>query len=432
MTRSLTAYILIAIATVICFAVFKDMRSADLLASWVAGHFYQIGALDQVYPSDTNIYSMQPPDAWIGYLTEQGYKGQVFPFIYPPLWAHVFGWLTTVTSFQTVSYWARIINPMLLGMMLLLAQRVSGSTMSMPRYVVTGIIILAFTSIGGLAVYQNQPQILVSFLIVLAIERSRNNSPIVAGTAMALAASIKLYPVLLAIFWLANGNRKAFASFVAAGLVLGGTSVLLAGWPLHEMFLHEVSVINSTVMLTKVSLTLDGILGQLFFGDYMQHITVNTVPPSPDSAAGWYVLEKSPLWKLLSAIGIALSIFVISRTFRKHPAGTAPHDLAWPLAIILIALFNPISWSFHYLPAIAFAPALLDYYGTRVGVALLTLAFLPLSMPLLVFNLFNYPDFGWIKGPSQIAGTTGIIGLAILFALAMRRKPRKSFMPDPI
>ncbi len=432
MPRTFTAYALIVIMAAFSFLVFKDASAADLLASWVAGHFYQTGALDQIYPSDTNIYSMQPPDAWISYLTEQGYKGQIFPFIYPPLWAHVFGWLTTVTSFQTISLWGRVINPVLLGITLLLAQRVSGSTMSTTRYVVTGIIILAFTSIGSLAVYQNQPQIFVSFLIVLAIERSRNNSPIAAGIALALAASIKLYPALFAIFWLASGDRKAFASFLVAGLVLGGVSVLLAGWPLHESFLHEVSLINSTVMLTKVSLTLDGVFGQLFLGDYMQHITVSTIPPSPDGAPGWYVLEKSTPWKLASAVGIALSIFVIFRIIRKHPAGTAPHDLAWPLAIILIALFNPISWSFHYLPAVVFAPALLDYYGTRVGVALLTLVFLPLSMPLLVFNIFNYPDFGWIKGPSQIAATAGIIGLAILFALAMRRKPRKSHMPDPI
>jgi hypothetical protein len=90
MQRSSTAYAIIILTSALSFILFKDARAADLLASWVAGHFYQIGALDQIYPSDTTVYSMHPPDAWLPYLSEQGYNGQVFPFIYPPLWAHFF------------------------------------------------------------------------------------------------------------------------------------------------------------------------------------------------------------------------------------------------------------------------------------------------------------------------------------------------------
>jgi hypothetical protein len=296
--------------------------------------------------------------------------------------------------------------------------------MSTTRYVSIGIPILAFTSVGGLAVYQNQPQILVSFLILLAIERNRNYSPVIAGVALALAASIKLYPALFAIFWLATGKRKAFVSFLVAGAFLGGASVYLAGWPLHQLFLHEVSLINGTVMLTNVSITLDGFIGQLFFSDHIVFVPADAIQISGTNSGGWYVLEKSTLWKLASASGMILSIYVISRILKKHPAGTPPHDLAWPLAIILISLLNPISWSFHYLPAVAFAPALLDYYRNGVGAGLLALLFTPLFMPLLIFKFITFPDFGWIKSPGQVAATLGIIGFAVAFAFAMRRKSR--------
>ncbi len=173
------------------------------------------------------------------YLQEQGYDGSVFPFIYPPLWAHVFGWLTTVTTYSTLSNIARAINPLLMGGMVILAWRSVGSTMSVALYTFIGLAILVSTYVGFIPIYQNQPQILVSFLIVLAIERSRHNAPFAAGMAMALAASIKLYPALFALFWLANGNRKAFGSFIISGLVLAGTSVWLAGWPLHRIFLQR-------------------------------------------------------------------------------------------------------------------------------------------------------------------------------------------------
>ncbi|WP_457647289.1 glycosyltransferase family 87 protein, partial [Profundibacter sp.] len=235
-----TAVLLVLFVSTMLFAVFYNVRSPDLLASWMGGHFYQIGIMDQIYPSDRQIYSMLPPDAWMPYLKDQGYDGSVFPFIYPPLWAHIFGWLTTVTTYDTLSNLARAINPVLMGSMVILAWRSMGNTMSVVVYTFIGLLILVSTTIGFVPIYQNQSQILVSFLIVLAIERSRYNAPVIAGVALAIAASIKLYPALFALFWLASGNRKAFGSFIVAGLVLAGASVLLAGWPLHQTFLHEV------------------------------------------------------------------------------------------------------------------------------------------------------------------------------------------------
>ena len=45
--------------------------------------------------------------------------------------------------------------------------------------------------------FQNQPQILVSFLTVLALERAMRGHERTAGLALAVAAAIKVYPVLL-------------------------------------------------------------------------------------------------------------------------------------------------------------------------------------------------------------------------------------------
>jgi len=267
-----TAYLLVVIVSAMSFAVFYNLRSPDLLASWLGGHFYQIGAWDQIYPADTITYSMLPPDGWLPHLQEKGYVGSVFPFIYPPLWAHVFGWLTNITTFETFSNVARAINPALMGAMVILAWRSIASAQSVALYTFIGLFILVSTFVGLIPIYQNQPQILVSFLIVLAIERSRYNAPVTAGVALAIAASIKLYPALFALFWLASGNHKAFFSFLACGLALAGVSVGLAGWPLHQTFLQEISVINNTALVTSMNVSIDGVIAQVLFPENLEFI----------------------------------------------------------------------------------------------------------------------------------------------------------------
>jgi len=104
------------------------------------------------------------------------------------------------------------------------------------------------------------------------VERHRAGAPLTAGAVIALAASIKLYPALLALPFLASGNRRAFGSFVVIGASLGGLSIALAGWPLHSLFLAEVGRISGTVMSTIHTYSFDAIIGQMFFADQMQMI----------------------------------------------------------------------------------------------------------------------------------------------------------------
>lgn len=129
------------------------------------------------------------------------------PVCISPIWAFVSGWLTTITTIETVVNWANTINPLLIVCMVILAWRASGSTMSAHSYTLLGLLVLVLTQIGIVLILQNQPQIFVSLLIVLALERHRSGAPLTAGAVLALAAAIKLYPALLALlFWPAETN----------------------------------------------------------------------------------------------------------------------------------------------------------------------------------------------------------------------------------
>ena len=419
---SIIAVIIASIATFIIL-INDTSGSSDILASWMAGHYYLLGMLDQIYPHDTDIFTMRPPPEWIPYHHSQGRSSDVFPFIYPPIWAHVFGWLTTVTQFETVVKWARILNPLLIGSMVILAWRASGSTIPALRFTLLGLLILAFTLIGVVPIVQNQPQIFVSFLIVLGLERHRSGAPLTAGAAIALAASIKLYPVLLALLFLASGNKRAFGSFVIIGAALGGLSIALAGWPLHSLFLAEVSRISSTIIVTIHTYSLDAIIGQMFFIDQMQMILdPNFIAGAADNnlIIGWQVMAKPALWRGISAAVILATLVFFAYKLHRNKGPNSDNSLLWPIVIICIALINPISWGYHYLPAVAFAPVLIDRFGSFRGAVLLLLIFAPVSVVALTSI---YPHIGFIAQPASFFGTLSMIGLALSFAAAHRKKP---------
>ena len=371
MTRALAPFALIAAFAVLSAVLTRDAPMSDLLATWLAGHFYGQGEVGQIYPADTRLYTMQPPSDWTPLMRERGYLFDIFPFIYPPLWAWVAAGIAAVLSPEGLFTIARVLNPLLIGATVWLAARATRGTLPPALFVGLGLIFIGFTNIGQVALIYGQPQILVSFLTVLAIERARNGAPVWGGAVMALAASIKLYPALYALVWLLAGRWRIVAAFGVVGLAMGVLSIAVAGWPLHAAFLHQVRVIGDTVLLTKLNFSLDPVIGQLFLADRFTF-----APQAPGEDGGWFLARKGPLWSAISGLGVILSILLSGWLLRR-----SDDPLVWPLVMILGSLFTPLSWVYHYLAPVAFAPALLDRLGTRAGGLLLVLAFVPLLMP---------------------------------------------------
>ncbi len=427
MSRSVSiALLIILLVAAMLVLLVPQFPSQDLRASWLAGVFFEQGRYDQIYPADTDAYTMLPPSQWAPYMAARGHEGNIFPFIYPPLWAAAFGWLGTRADFQTIAAAAGFINTALLGGMLLLAWKAAGSRMSPVLFVAIGLPVLILTTIGGVGLLQNQPQILVSFLMVLALERTRAGAGITAGAALALAAAIKVYPAAFALLWLAGGHRRAFISFLLAGGALALASVAVAGWPLHEEFLRQLALIRKTIVITRFSYSLDPMIGQLFFSDEMRRIPGLGNPPGAHSPKGWFIIAKPLPWNLASTALMVLAIATAFLLIRRR----AVRDvwLLWPLAFTLFAWVSPISWGYHYLPAVAFAPVLAERFGALRGGMLLALLFVPELIPLIRLCKPVPP----LTYPAQIAGTLAMAGYALSLYLAARRgKPAPAPGPAP-
>ncbi|RYG90715.1 DUF2029 domain-containing protein [Loktanella sp. IMCC34160] len=392
------------------FAVFGFGHSPDLMATWLAGYFHQIGATDQVYAGYDGLYTMLPPSDWWPYLQSQGRDQSVFPYVYPPIWAVVTGWLTPLVGLDAFQVVASLVNPVLMAGMIALAGRATGAQgWALVRFVVLGLGIMMVTLPGSVALEQNQPQILVSFLIVAAIERDRAGAVRTAGAALALAAAIKLYPALLVVLWLAARRWGSVASFAIVGASLGTLSILLAGWPLHEVFLSDVSAIRNTALVTSFTYGIDPVIAQIAHADQLQFVPGLDNLPDAANQLGWSVMAKGAVWSGLSTVAlVALAAFAALR------ARGGADLLFWPFVLVALALISPLSWGYHYLPALAFLPDLLNRYGPRRGGLIVLAVVAPVTLPVL--GLLPLPASGLLL--PQIVGTVAMAGLGLAFLLA--------------
>ena len=409
--RSMALLVLIAVLFYVLVTLTTGApASNDLRAVWLAGQFFDSG---DVYAVSDGVFSMTPPDAWIAHLQSEGVSAPVYPFVYPPLWAWAASVLTTLTTFDEFARIMGVLNPCLIILSALLAMRIAQPQMSRPVFFIIALGIALTNLVFLLPLSENQPHILVAFLTLLAVERARFGSPVAAGLALALAASLKLYPAIFALFWLASGDRRSTLYFALFGSTLGLASIAAAGWSMHTEFLAEVSAISNTLLLLRPNLSLEALTA-------MVTLPIETLTMADTSATGgstnWRFGEKSEVWRLWSVavqfLALALLSILAWRTKLANP-------LFWPLAFLVIAWLSPIAWMYYFIPAFLFLPALFDRMGLTPALVLTVLITAPTS--LVFFNTGLSDSFGAVQ---HVALNGGAILLAIVTFLYLTLQPR--------
>lgn len=360
--------------------IFAETSAPDLMASFVAGRLVAEGQAHLIYPSDGIPFLMLPPLEWRDWLIARGYEGDIFPFIYPPLWAYVMSVLSGPEPEGLVTL-ARLLNPLMLWGSLVLAIRVSVPEKHRAPWLL-GMALLFLTSLPVLASLSgSQPQILVGFLTVLAIERGISARPLLAGLALALAASIKLYPALYALIWMAQGKWREVMSFATFGLGLATLSVLTMGFELNLQFLHLMSEIAATSLVSSYTASLDGALTFAFWYNDLTPVSSLAATTAPAPTSSWGVMVKPAALRLAEAFAMLTALALLVRQARRMPGDV----LVWPLTLTLISLLGPLTWIYHYIAALAFFPALASRLAAPRAVLVGLLVFAPLSILSTMF-----------------------------------------------
>ena len=297
--------------------------------------------------------------------------------------------------------------------MVWLAWRASGSRLAVSGYVAIILIVFAFTLLGTVALTQNQPQILVSFLLVLTIERARAGADFTAGAVLALSASLKLYPALFFLLLLLQGRWRACLGFLAIGAALALASLMLAGWPLHRAFLAVSAAMSRTIMLTPFSFGLDQLVAQVVAPDtFTRHFPAFASTPDLLSAS-WFTQKKSVIWQAFAYAALLLLLVIAGRSLRR--AATPQKEAAlWAFVLATSALLLPVGWVYYFIPAVAFLPILVDRFGLRAAVLVMATILAPVSLPgLMLLATF---ENAWFLIP--VFGCLSMAALALAFGVA--------------
>lgn len=404
-------FTILAVFAYMARALFFGGSSADLVAVWLSGLEFGQGHFDRIYPQSGGLFTMQPPDGWLALARAVGHEGPVYPYIYPPLWAAVLSPLTATVEFAAVKSAASVLNFALIVGTVVAAYRASHYRAPMWTYFAISLPLFSLTTPGLLAMHENQPQILVSFLLVLTVERMRHKSFALAGLALALAASLKIFPALFVIIWIINAQWRALAAFALFGAVLAAASVLVAGWPLHELFLNQLLSISRTVLTTGYSYNLNAVIAHYFFNSELLFVSAVGHPLASEAISiGWEILPKSALWRGLSTVALLAAIIWAGARIRRDP-GIEP--TVWIFAFGAMALLGPISWPYYYIPLLAFLPVIIDRLGAAKGLIILTITLLPstITLPRILFQVSD------LALSPIVLSTAGFTILTIVFAL---------------
>lgn len=188
---------------------------------------------------------------------------------------------------------------------------------------------------------------MVSFLIVVAFSRAHGRRLRSAGALLALAASIKVYPLFFIVIFIGRRQWGALGAFMVVGAGLALTSIILEGWPLRAEYIHLLSVVSRSVILTTFSFSFDAIVAMVHLGDVL--IEIEQSNPASE-AAGWSVVAKTATWVATSGIAqIGALIGIVILAARK-----LDNALVMPFAAAVFALLSPLSWAYTYITTLSF------------------------------------------------------------------------------
>ena len=317
------------------------------------------------------------------------------------------------------------VNVALLALSLLFIYRTVAPRRPWSWLALTGAAILAFEPILR-TLRLGQVDIAILFLLAVAVwALSRRNNGF-AGIAVGLAASFKLAPVLLGLYFLWRGNWRALGGLVAATGVMGVISLWFAGSGTWDYYLTK----RFPDLLAGT-----GLWNNLSVPGLINRFTVGT-----ELAGGyWGTLPAIPLASALGYVWIATVLLICARILGRRP--NAPVMLEFGFATAAVLVVAGVAWP-HYaawlLPVLAYMLTIDSWTGPRrrqvmigglvgIGAGLLSIPYAQFDG--MLGGLYDLSVINMSLGNLGLLLITAGLALAILQARSTRRDAKPGAAP---
>jgi hypothetical protein len=383
----------------------------QLLASGQASHLYSHSAVDFATVDDPVWHTLA---ANANFLPPVGY---VHPYVQTPLWAFALQPACTRISFQAFNRIFIVLVMLATTGMLLLVLHFWTPILFRP--IPVALICALFYRAEPLryALALTQAHVIFLLFTLLAILLAQRNRPIAAGTLLAIAASIKMTPAFLILYWLARRQFKPALSFVISFAAICIFTILATGPSVTLAYLHELSEISNVLLVSYNN--------QSLAATWMTH----TVPTNELLAFRIYPLPA--VIKITSLLAIVTASLAGGWLDRKNALRYLPPYGAI-FAMVAATVLTPIAWTHYFILLVIPCMFLAAAARRDRDIPVRRNLWIFLALPLIAFNIYPLGTevFHWTQATAIVIRPqfyTAILSLAALWLMA-----RQQFVTEAI
>ena len=374
----------------------------DLSASYVGCRLMSDGlAPAHLYKHDpTDFSAIGKDEAWQDEADKGNFIGFLHPYVQTPFWAFLLEPACTRTSFLTFKrIFAGLLLASFAGTVWLIARYWAPSLLH-PFALGLVLLLLSLSRPFQYAMFLMQTHILFILMSVAGLILAERKKSGLAGFLLAFAATVKVTPILILLYWLITKKWRASAAMVGWLVFFSVASILASGLPLFRQYLVELSRLGHVLLLSQNN--------QSFAAFSMGHFY-----PAVE-AEEINILPLPSVVRLLSAalmLGLTVAGAWFDRT-RKHPA-----PLGAIIALLAATLFAPIAWTHYFILLLAPLMVLVDanVILRKWWIAALVFVILLLNLPPLSSDIIQgeVGRFAILRG-QFLAGILSLLALLML------------------
>lgn len=324
---------------------FRAAPGDDLSASFIGCRLLAAGEGASLYDFHPVWFHVVDTPAWKAAAAAAGIGGFPHPYVQTPLWAWGLRPLCATLSFAAFRELFLALALVALAALVEFSARAWAEKFLSPKWTVVALVAIAMTTPFTYAMWLVQTHVVFLALTVAALIAADRGRAAWAGSALALAAAVKITPALLLIYWLAKGQFRAAAWFVVVSALGVGAIWLAVGPDGFTAFVASMRRLSDVLLL---SFNNQSLVAWLSFS-----------PDRADEVFNWRTLALPPALKAVSTVASVACVAAAGLWARRRPADGAPAAFA----LVALTAFSPIAWTHYYLALIPAAMILAERGG---------------------------------------------------------------------